>query len=121
MARRTYNYIDYSPIAITLAAEENWPTLTVTIAAPHPSRRAISAIPAASPAARPSRKVTSSPAAGDTTPRHLHEASSIAVIVAPTSASQPLYKVVILAAVTAVTSASRLAHKTPSIISLYSS
>ncbi|KAL5978019.1 hypothetical protein ACLOJK_037042, partial [Asimina triloba] len=131
MVRRKYNYVNYSPIAITLAAEENWLTLTVATTAPHPCRRVISIVPvaspnprpsrraistvlAASPAPRPSHKVTSAPAATITAPRHLHEASSAVVIVAPTSASRPLCKAIIPVVVTAVTSASRSVHKTSS-------
>ncbi|KAL5978107.1 hypothetical protein ACLOJK_029224 [Asimina triloba] len=37
MARRTYNYIDYSPTAITLAIEENWLKLAVVISSTSPS------------------------------------------------------------------------------------
>ncbi|KAL6002814.1 hypothetical protein ACLOJK_023036 [Asimina triloba] len=80
MARRTYRHIDFSPIAITLAVEENWPTLTIVASAPHPTCRAISAAPAASPAPRPSRKVT-----------------PVVVVAALTLVVRPPYKVTISA------------------------
>ncbi|KAL5978807.1 hypothetical protein ACLOJK_018702 [Asimina triloba] len=46
MARQTYSYIDYSPTAITLAAEGNWLMLTATTSsAPQPSHKAATLIP----------------------------------------------------------------------------
>ncbi|KAL6003079.1 hypothetical protein ACLOJK_023302, partial [Asimina triloba] len=130
ITRQIYSYVEYSPTAIVLATGENWSTLTIATASPLPSRRIISAILATSPAPRPSHKiipavvvavltsaVISAPAAAIQTPQHLHEASSVIVIGAPTPASRSLCKAVI----TVATLASRLAHKTSSMVSLCSS
>ncbi|KAL5978881.1 hypothetical protein ACLOJK_018776 [Asimina triloba] len=57
MARRMYSYVNYSPTAITLVTEGNWPTLLTATAspAPLPSCKAASTV-AASSAPLPSRK-----------------------------------------------------------------
>ncbi|KAL5985036.1 hypothetical protein ACLOJK_038873 [Asimina triloba] len=80
MTRQTYNHIDFSPIAITLAAGENWPTLSAAATTPCPSRKAISAIPAASPAPRCLRKASSAPVVATTTPRPSRKVTPITVI-----------------------------------------
>ncbi|KAL5986980.1 hypothetical protein ACLOJK_015315 [Asimina triloba] len=70
MAWRTYSYVDYSLTTITLAAEENWPTL----------------IAAASSALRPSHKAPTS------TTRPSHKAVSAT---ATPSAPSPAHKILI--------------------------
>ncbi|KAL5988794.1 hypothetical protein ACLOJK_026896 [Asimina triloba] len=58
MARQRCHQVYFSPTTITLAAEENWPTLTIAAVTPRPSHRTIPAAPDTSPAPRPSCKVT---------------------------------------------------------------
>ncbi|KAL6002838.1 hypothetical protein ACLOJK_023060 [Asimina triloba] len=102
MAQRTYHYIDYSPTAITLAARENCPTLLVAATAPRPSRRAISAIPPASPAPQRCYKNASTPAAAATALRPSRKVTPTTVVVTQTSAIRPPGK----AAISAILAAS---------------
>ncbi|KAL6001103.1 hypothetical protein ACLOJK_006830 [Asimina triloba] len=115
MARRTYRYTNYSPMAIALVAKGNWPSLIATITATRPPRKTATIAP------RPSRKVASTPAAATTTPQPLHKVASTAAIAIPTSASQPFYEAVISTAVATATSASRSSRKTSFVVTLYSS
>ncbi|KAL6006454.1 hypothetical protein ACLOJK_037408 [Asimina triloba] len=85
MARRTYSYVDYSPMAITLATEGNWLTLAVAASLASPSahksfHKTVSAVIALS-APRPSRKATIV-AAVSSAPRPSRKA---ATVVAPSS------------------------------------
>ncbi|KAL6000451.1 hypothetical protein ACLOJK_024147 [Asimina triloba] len=81
MARQTYRHIDYS--AITLAAGENWTTLSAAVTAPRPSSRIISVIPAASPAPRHRHKNASTPATIATAPRPSRKVTPSIVVVTP--------------------------------------
>ncbi|KAL6003926.1 hypothetical protein ACLOJK_004472 [Asimina triloba] len=101
MARRTYRHIDYSPIAITLAARENWLALFVAAMAPHPSRRVISVIPATSPAPQRRNKNASTPVAATTTPRPSCKVTPTTVVVSLASAIRPPGKASISAIPTA--------------------
>ncbi|KAL6002361.1 hypothetical protein ACLOJK_034292 [Asimina triloba] len=95
MARRTYCHIDYSPAAITLVAEVNWPTLSTTAMAPCPSRRAVSAILATSPAPRRCHKNTSTPAATTMAPRPSRKVTPTTVVFTLTSSIWPPCKAAI--------------------------
>ncbi|KAL5978220.1 hypothetical protein ACLOJK_029337, partial [Asimina triloba] len=81
-----------------------------------PCKATIFVVPTTTPAPRPSYKSISAPVVATTTPQH-HQASFAAIIATPTPASRPLQKVVI----TIAASASRSAHKTSSMVFLYSS
>ncbi|KAL5977984.1 hypothetical protein ACLOJK_037007 [Asimina triloba] len=94
---RTYRHIDFSPIAITLAAEENWLTLSTTTTAPRPSRKAVYTIFAASPAPWCLHKASSAPVVAITTPRPSRKVTLIAVVTTPTSVVRPSYKATISA------------------------
>ncbi|KAL5986947.1 hypothetical protein ACLOJK_015282, partial [Asimina triloba] len=76
MARQTYSYVDYSPTAITLAADGNWPTLlaVATSLAPQPSHKAATTV-VASLAPRPSRKAATA-AATSSAPRPSRKAAA---------------------------------------------
>ncbi|KAL5980784.1 hypothetical protein ACLOJK_028694, partial [Asimina triloba] len=95
MARQTYHYINYSPTTITVAARENWPTLSVATMAPRPSCRAISAIPAASLAPQCRHKNVFTPAATIAAPRPSHKVTPTVVVITPTWAIRPPCKVAI--------------------------
>ncbi|KAL6009363.1 hypothetical protein ACLOJK_022592 [Asimina triloba] len=88
-AWRMYRHFDYYLITIRLAAGENWSTLSTAATTPHPSCRAISAIPAASPAPRRHHKDTFTPTAAITAPRPSHKVTPTAMVVTPTSAIRP--------------------------------
>ncbi|KAL6001127.1 hypothetical protein ACLOJK_006854 [Asimina triloba] len=79
MARRTFNYVDSSPTAITLSAEGNWPTLLAATAssAPRPSPRAAILTP------WPSRKAATAAAASSAPPPSRKAASTAAASSAP--------------------------------------
>ncbi|KAL5977721.1 hypothetical protein ACLOJK_039249 [Asimina triloba] len=125
MARQTYNYIGYSPMAITLAAEGNWLTLADAVSsAPSPAQKVLISTPwfvyknisvvTVSSAARPSHNAviiaTASSASKPTykaatpTPRSAHKTAS--AVAAASSAPRPFHK--------ATTSISRSARKTTS-------
>ncbi|KAL5980099.1 hypothetical protein ACLOJK_036566, partial [Asimina triloba] len=86
MAQQTYNYVDYCPMAITLAAEGNWPMLVaaassapspahkVLISNPRSFHKTISAMTALS-ATRPSHRAATI-AAVSSAPRPLHKAAT---------------------------------------------
>ncbi|KAL5985035.1 hypothetical protein ACLOJK_038872 [Asimina triloba] len=120
-----YYHVDFSPTAITLAARENWPTLTATVVTHRPSCRAVSATVAASPAPRPSSKVTPTAVVATPTstiqppckaiifvipavapaPQPSRKDTFAAVVATPTPASRPLQKIIITAATLASMSA----------------
>ncbi|KAL5994005.1 hypothetical protein ACLOJK_038362 [Asimina triloba] len=114
MARQTYNYIDYSPTALTLVAEGKWPTLVAAaLSTPLPAHKVLTSTPqsfhktisfvAVSSVPRPSRKVATV-AAVSSAPRPSRKAATIA---AASSASRHSHK--------AATPIPRSAHKTSSV------
>ncbi|KAL6006412.1 hypothetical protein ACLOJK_037366, partial [Asimina triloba] len=111
MAHQTYRHADFSPTAIALAAEENWPTLTITAAAHRPSCRAISAALAGSPAPRPSHKFT--PVVVVAAPTY---GSAISTAPAASPASRPSHKVTLVIVIAAPTSAVRPPCKATSFV-----
>ncbi|KAL5986650.1 hypothetical protein ACLOJK_014983, partial [Asimina triloba] len=76
---------------------ENWPTLSTTATAPRPSRRAISAIPAASPVLWRLHKASSIPIAATTAPRTSQKITPTPVVATPILAIRPPCKVTISA------------------------
>ncbi|KAL5985071.1 hypothetical protein ACLOJK_038908, partial [Asimina triloba] len=104
MAQQTYNYVDYCPTAITLAAEGNWPMLAAAASStPSPAHKVLISTPWSF-----HKTISTVTALSATWPSH-----RAATIAAVSSAPRPLHK--------AATSISRSARKTASAASAASS